>query len=90
MIAGTAIDGSEGNGLVQFIGTYSSLTFTTPNYEGYYSLTVGEDATLTDNPNPPTPPTTVTPEPASLSLLITGLAAIPYARRSLRGRAATA
>lgn len=90
VIAGTAIDGSEGNGLVQFIGTYSSLTFTTPNYEGYYSLTVGEDATLTDNPNPPTPPTTVTPEPASLSLLITGLAAIPYARRSLRGRAATA
>ncbi|HUA97161.1 MAG TPA: Ig-like domain repeat protein [Terracidiphilus sp.] len=49
VVAGTAIYGSEGNGIVQFIGTYSSLTFTTPDYEDYYALTVGEDQTLTDN-----------------------------------------
>ena len=86
VIAGTAIDGSEGNGVVQFIGTYSSLTFTTPDYENYYALTVGEDMTLTDNPPPPS--TGTTPEPASLSLLFTGLAAIPAARFSrLRKRA---
>ena len=75
VIAGTAIDGSEGNGLVQFIGTYRSLTFTTPDYEGYYALTVGEDANLTDHPTPtPTPPATgVTPEPSSFALFGSGL-----------------
>lgn len=74
VIAGTAIDGSEGNGLVQFIGTYSALTFTTPDYENYYALTVGEDATLTDIP-PVAPPssTGVTPEPSSFTLLGTGV-----------------
>ena len=71
VIAGTAIDGSEGNGLVQFVGSYSELTFTTPDYENYYALTVGEDATLTDTP--PGPSTGVTPEPSSIALLGTGL-----------------
>lgn len=77
VIAGTAINGSEGNGVVQFIGTYSNLVFTTPDYEGYYALTVGEDATLTDNPSSPS---TVTPEPETLSLLGLGLAALPMFR----------
>ena len=81
---GTSIYGTEGNGIVQFEGTYSQIVFTTPNYEGYYALTFGEDGTLTDNPPPPvvTPPT-ATPEPATLSLLGMGLAAVPMLRRRL-------
>ena len=72
---GQNIFGQEGNGIVQFIGTYSSISFTTPNYENYYALTFGEDATLTD-----TPPGTATPEPGTLSLLGLGLASIPLIR----------
>lgn len=49
VVAGSTISGSEANGVVQFIGTYSSLTFTTPIFENYYVFTVGEDQTLTDS-----------------------------------------
>jgi hypothetical protein len=81
---GNNIFGQEGDGIVQFIGTFSTITFTTPNFESFYALTFGEDATLTDNPNggggvTPGP----TPEPATLALLGTALAALPVMRRRL-------
>ena len=75
---GNNIFGQEGNGIVQFIGTYSTITFTTPNFENYYAITFGEDATLTDNGGGPGPGPV--PEPATLSLLGIGLAAIPLIR----------
>jgi len=72
VISGNSIFGREGNGIVQFIGTYSSLTFTTPNFESFYAFTVGENSTLTDN-GTPTPPSSAVPEPGTLSLLTLGL-----------------
>jgi hypothetical protein len=83
--AGTGVTGNEGNGLIELIGVYSSITFTTPDYEYYYNFTIGEDQTLTSQ-LPPTTGTTGTPtvpEPATLSLFGMGLAAIPFARRAL-------
>ena len=52
--------GAEGNGVIQFSGSFTSITFTTPDYENWYGFTVGE----------------ATPEPSSLILLGSGLLAL--------------
>ena len=66
------IFGHEGNGIIQFIGTYTTISFTTPDYENYYALTFGENDTLTSQiPNPPPNPSPV-PEPSTFVLLATG------------------
>lgn len=75
-ISGEDVEGNEGNGIIQFDGTFSSITFTTPEHENYYAFTIGEDDTLTSNPTGPG----VTPEPGTLSLLGLGLLALPFAR----------
>jgi|SRR5271154_4380472 len=77
--AGSVVSGMEGNGLVEFLGTYDSITFTTPNYENYYAFTVGYDQSLDPGPTP----TPSVPEPATLSLFGLGLIALPLLMRSL-------
>jgi hypothetical protein len=79
---GSVVHGTEGNGLVQFNGSFDSISFTTPNFENYYAFTVGYDATLT-GPGPTPGPV---PEPATVSLFGLGLAALPLVRRSLSRR----
>lgn len=52
------LDGLEGHGVIQFNGTYSSISWTVPDPENWHGFQVG---------------VTATPEPASLVLLGTGL-----------------
>jgi hypothetical protein len=70
---GTVVYGEEGSGSIELPGTYSSISFTTPDQEWYYGFTVGEQ----------------TPEPETLSLLGLGLLALPLLRASLARRRRT-
>jgi len=59
--SGNTLFGTEGNGVIQFAGSITSISFTTPDYENWYGFTAGE--------------TSATPEPGGLVLLGTGLLA---------------
>jgi hypothetical protein len=60
-LSGVTVSGIEGNGSIQFLGTYSSLSWTNPQFEDYYGFNVG----VLD----------VVPEPSSLVLAIVSLVA---------------
>ncbi len=67
---GNTLAGTEFSGTLQFIGTYSSISFTTNTDEFWHGMTVGADG-----------PADVVPEPASMTLLATGLAGLAAARK---------
>jgi hypothetical protein len=41
MVSGNSVSGEEGNGTIQFLGTYSSISWDNPVAESYYGFTVG-------------------------------------------------
>jgi len=67
--SGDTVFGSEGNGVIQFQGTFNSISWTNPTFENWYGFTVGVDAV---------------PEPASWAMMLVGVGAIGAAMRRSR------
>jgi hypothetical protein len=77
LVTGTnAITGNEGNGVIEFVGDYSSITFTNPVAETWYGFTLGVAGLAV---GPPTP--TSVPEPATFTLITISLAVLGITRR---------
>lgn len=71
-LPGDVLQGEEGHGLIQFIGTFTSISFTIPIAENWHGFQIGV-------------PGGVVPEPATLALLGLGFAGFSIARRRYRG-----
>jgi hypothetical protein len=69
--AGNTVNGVEGNGTIQFSGTFSQISWTNPQFESYYAFTVGVAGTT---PSP-------IPEPRTYIMIGTGLLAISVLMR---------
>jgi hypothetical protein len=72
-VAGNMVSGQEGNGVVQFNGTFTSIAFTN-SFENFYAFTVGANGE----------PSAPVPEPASMLLFGSGLAAVALRHRRNR------
>lgn len=69
MLPGDILQGNEGHGLIQFTGTFTSISWTIPSAENWHGFQVAVDDT------------TPIPLPASGLLLIAGLAGLGAMRR---------
>jgi len=63
-VTGNTVNGAEGNGTVEFLGTFQSISWTNPTYENWYGFTVGIPAAV--------------PEPGSITLLLAGIVAVGF------------
>jgi len=74
--AGNIIYGEEGNGTIEFLGTYTSISWTNPVFEDYYAATIGAATT------------SAAPEPATWMLLLGGFAGLALVARTRRAKVA--
>ena len=77
-VSGNIVSGQEVNGTVQFLGTYTSLTWTNPQYEFWYGFNVGFESVA------------AVPEPSTWAMMIMGFAGVGFMTYRRRKTAALA
>ena len=63
--SGDQVFGSEGNGVIQFNGTFTSISWTNPSFENWYGFTVGTFASAV-------------PEPSTWAMLLLGFLGVGF------------
>jgi hypothetical protein len=66
VVSGNTVSGNEGNGTVEFIGTYSSLSWTNPVFEDWYGFNPGFQSVA------------AVPEPATWAMMILGFCGVGF------------
>jgi hypothetical protein len=72
-ISGNVVFGAEGNGTIDFPGTYTSISWTNPVFEDWYGFTVGMNSG-------------VVPEPTTLAVIGSAMVGLGFARRLRRSK----
>ena len=72
-VVGNTVFGVEGNGTVQFLGTYTSISWTNPVFEDWYGFDVG----IASVANP-------VPEPETYAMMLAGLSVVGFMARRRR------
>jgi hypothetical protein len=76
-LAGDILQGNEGHGTIQFIGTFSTFSWDVPTPENWHGFTFGIRTTERIEPTPGND----VPVPATLPLLLLGMGALWAQRR---------
>lgn len=79
-LCGSNVCGQEGSGILQFFGSYTSISWTNPVYENYYLVTVGDQGLASS-----------IPEFSTWAMMVLGFAELGFAGyHSARKKAAVA
>lgn len=73
---GNVLEGWEGSGIIQFIGTYTTFSWTVPNPEYWHGFTFGIRTTEKLEPTP-----LPVPEPETYAMLLAGLGLLSFTSR---------
>jgi hypothetical protein len=75
-LPGDILQGNEGHGTIQFIGTFSTFSWTVPTPENWHGFTFGIRTTERIEPSTPTQPNTVPDATSTAGLLVLSLAGL--------------